>query len=299
MSPSLDSLPAELRLHIYDLVLPSIPLSAPRSQYAGLLYSKKLIRHELQSEILKRMEAFLCDIQQRCTSARLPAFHWETPTDLTHLYNLTVFRPADEMYFNRRDPFMALMYMNFHTLRIKTVPPTPLDAATAEIHAKWPFYLACVLLQLYKPNIQRIPVSPRLGGVPTNVTRFILWMTVTGTIGTGIISRRRIAPFRPGARSVIFDWSADPISKIGEERRTEERLRLADKEDTLAEWGVTKVWENEQDVFGIEYVRTEIKEKSDPDVKEGNTRKRMREDNDEQEYRNVETSRFAIGRSMF
>ena len=50
-------LPCELRLRIYDGLLPIIPLKSdsPPTQFTGLLYSCKTIQHELEPEICKRI----------------------------------------------------------------------------------------------------------------------------------------------------------------------------------------------------------------------------------------------------
>lgn len=55
MANNLLRLPAELRLRIYDHVIPTVPLSEPRSHYIGLLYASKQIRSEVEPEILKAM----------------------------------------------------------------------------------------------------------------------------------------------------------------------------------------------------------------------------------------------------
>jgi hypothetical protein len=128
MSPLLE-LPAELRLRIYNFVVSTIPLSAPPAQYAGLLYSCKFIRQELEPEILKRMTVFLFDVQDRCRHVhpedmvddRLQDLEFNVPQDLPSLYNLRVQRPSYHKLFTRDDPFMALMYIYFNTLSIISV----------------------------------------------------------------------------------------------------------------------------------------------------------------------------------
>lgn len=125
MDPSiLLSLPAELRLRIYEFVVPIIPLTAPPSEYNGLLYSCRVIRNEMEPEILKRMIAFLLERQDNCRKVYPEDLIFREPRNLEELYSLEVSRPHSHSMFSRKDPFMALMYMHFRTLTI-TTPTTP------------------------------------------------------------------------------------------------------------------------------------------------------------------------------
>jgi hypothetical protein len=53
------SLPAELRLAIYDFAIPDIPLHHHRSRYVGLVNTCRLMRTEAEPIILKRICATL------------------------------------------------------------------------------------------------------------------------------------------------------------------------------------------------------------------------------------------------
>ncbi|KAH7408122.1 hypothetical protein DE146DRAFT_362983 [Phaeosphaeria sp. MPI-PUGE-AT-0046c] len=72
-------LPAEIRLQIYDYIIPLVPLSKPRSDYVGLLYTSKQIRSEFEPEILKAMRPALvtfCNTVRRGTdSITFKEFH--------------------------------------------------------------------------------------------------------------------------------------------------------------------------------------------------------------------------------
>jgi len=123
-------LPAELRLRVYNFVVSAIPLAAPPTQYRGLLYSCRLVRRELEPEILKRMTAFLLDVQSRCrhvhpedmvVDGSPQDLEFNIPRDMPSLYNLRIYRPSYDRLFGRDDPFMALMYIYFNTLTIISV----------------------------------------------------------------------------------------------------------------------------------------------------------------------------------
>jgi hypothetical protein len=178
------SFPAELRLRVYNFVLPQIPLSAPPSQYTGLLYSCRLVRQELEPEILKRMTAFLFDIQGRCRHIHpedmlddgVPEdLAFNVPQDLDSLYNLRVERPSYEKLFTREDPFMALLYMYFNTLTIVSQPNTT---------------VARTLKEQFRTQ--------------SNMLNLGRW-----------IASRDASAIEPAAKKIVYDWSMDPQNSGG------------------------------------------------------------------------------------
>jgi hypothetical protein len=165
-------LPTELRLRIYDFVVPPIPLSAPPAQYTGLLCSCRLVRYELGPEILKRMVAFLNKVQARCRQVYPEDLSFEALQDLDSLYNLRVTRPTKYNMFRRDDPFMALMYMYFNTLTIVT--PGPL---------------------LPEDESYTFRMYPCQG----NMSGLVAWIS----------SHEREGGW-PAARRIVYDWATDP-----------------------------------------------------------------------------------------
>lgn len=118
------ALPAEIRLRIYSFLLPRIPLSTSPTTYAGLLYSCRFIRQELEPEILKLMTDFLLDIRNRCRREYPQDMEFDIPQTLEELYNLQVSRPIEHKLFTRDDPIMALMYMHLNIFTISSQIPT-------------------------------------------------------------------------------------------------------------------------------------------------------------------------------
>jgi hypothetical protein len=60
------SLPTELRLRIYEVVIPEIPLCVHRTVYSGLLYACKQIQYEIEPIILAAMNTNLIRIGEIC-----------------------------------------------------------------------------------------------------------------------------------------------------------------------------------------------------------------------------------------
>ena len=90
MSNHMLMLPTELRLRIYNHVIPTVPLSEPRSQYIGLLYTSKQTQLEVEPEILAAMRkalVALCNNSRKgfITNITLDEFH-----NLHELENLTI-----------------------------------------------------------------------------------------------------------------------------------------------------------------------------------------------------------------
>ncbi|KAF2686692.1 hypothetical protein K458DRAFT_416044 [Lentithecium fluviatile CBS 122367] len=166
------ALPAELRLRVYDFVIPPIPLSAPPS---GLLSSCNFIRQELEHEILKRMAAFLLDVQARCRRVHAEDMDFSIPQNLGDLFNFHVSRPNNKYSFTRIDPFMALMYMHFNTLYITATSPPDFEPS--------PFRVRRVL--------------------QSNTRNLCMWM-----------STRAAEKNQPAANRIVYDWSHDPQTFI-------------------------------------------------------------------------------------
>jgi hypothetical protein len=172
-------LPVELRLRVYDFVICPKPLSEPRTEYTGLLYSCKLLRRELESEILKRMTAFLFKKQRQCRKAHpsdrddVPQdLEFNIPHDLSSLYNLRVERSSYQILFGRDDPFLGLMYMHFNTLTIVR-RASPIESSRSSRDAK---------------NTQR------------DMLRLSQWI---GRHGYTLAAQ-------PAARKYVYDWSDAP-----------------------------------------------------------------------------------------
>jgi hypothetical protein len=167
------ALPTELRLLVYDFVIPPIPLSGPPVQYTGLLYSCHLIRHELVPEILKRMTTFLYSVQARCRKVYDGDMLFEEPQSLESLHNLRVVRPMADI-FTRHDPFMALIYMHFNTLTVVTLDPPPSPDFICNFRVK-------VQVQM-------------------NTHHLINWISSVERGGTG----------RLYAQKIVYEWKTNP-----------------------------------------------------------------------------------------
>jgi hypothetical protein len=121
-------LPAELRLQIYNYVIPEVPLRQPRTQYSGLVFSCRQTRAELEPTILKVMRDVLAGIAEACTEIWHHDITFKTFHTLSELENLTVLggfdwrrrRPLGEYPHRRSDhPLVKLLEMHFHALTIK------------------------------------------------------------------------------------------------------------------------------------------------------------------------------------
>jgi hypothetical protein len=119
-------LPAELRLQIYNYVIPKVPLSQPRTQYSGLVFSCKQTRAEMEPTILKIMHDVLAGIAKTCLEVWQDDITFATSHTLFELENLTVlggfkWRRTPESYNQRRwdHPILKLLKMHFHALTIK------------------------------------------------------------------------------------------------------------------------------------------------------------------------------------
>ncbi|KAF2250895.1 hypothetical protein BU26DRAFT_517680 [Trematosphaeria pertusa] len=117
------TLPTELRLHLYDFVVPEVPLSVPASQYTGLLYSCTRIRDELQPEILKHMTAFLLEMQSHLRTILANDFEFTLPQSYSELQTLTVTRPYRFKPFRDTDPFLRLTYLHFKSITLRYRAP--------------------------------------------------------------------------------------------------------------------------------------------------------------------------------
>ncbi|OAL07712.1 hypothetical protein IQ06DRAFT_289382 [Phaeosphaeriaceae sp. SRC1lsM3a] len=90
MTNNLLSLPAELRLRIYDYVIPEVPLSEQRSQYVGLVYSSKQIRSETEPEVLKAMRDALNTYFNTARRGYIASITFDEFNSLHELENLVI-----------------------------------------------------------------------------------------------------------------------------------------------------------------------------------------------------------------
>lgn len=86
------TLPTELRLRIYNYAIPTVPLSEPRSQYIGLLYTSKQIRSEVLPELLAAMRCALHNHFNDSNSKRgyITSITFDDFHTLYELENLTI-----------------------------------------------------------------------------------------------------------------------------------------------------------------------------------------------------------------
>lgn len=80
-------LPAELRILIYEFLLPQNPLSVPRAYYNGLLNACQTTRQELKPQIIERASRCLAKLLQ---SDAQTAIDFTAPKTLHDVYNLSV-----------------------------------------------------------------------------------------------------------------------------------------------------------------------------------------------------------------
>jgi hypothetical protein len=112
-------LPAELRLHIYNYVVPAIPLHAPRSEYTGLVYSCRQTRAEMMPMVLARM----CDTFASISKMSFDNWNEEVifgnPQTLHELENLDVERHVKGEMHITSHPLLQLLDMHFELLSIR------------------------------------------------------------------------------------------------------------------------------------------------------------------------------------
>ncbi|KAH7385895.1 hypothetical protein BKA66DRAFT_63532 [Pyrenochaeta sp. MPI-SDFR-AT-0127] len=112
ISPLLN-LPTELRLCIYHHVdYRSRPCS-----FRGLLFSCKLIHHEVESELCNEISSAVTFISE---AIRLGGDEilYTPPDTLSGWLNLTVSRPKKANMFHKEDPFLRFKYIHFNTFTI-------------------------------------------------------------------------------------------------------------------------------------------------------------------------------------
>jgi hypothetical protein len=123
-SPILD-LAAELRLEIYDYVIPQVPLSVPRSQYAGLVYACRQMKMEVEPLVVKRMQRILTVIAAEAAEGWDDDLTFSQVDTVSDVKNIAVggrfnFEPATESRRSRRDhPLLNLLDMHLDSLRVK------------------------------------------------------------------------------------------------------------------------------------------------------------------------------------
>ncbi|KAF2126758.1 hypothetical protein P153DRAFT_368807 [Dothidotthia symphoricarpi CBS 119687] len=110
-------LPSELRLHIYSYCMPQPALLARPSTIIGLVYSCKLIRHELESEISRGMIRHITNITEKCRLEGEDIVY--TPPDTLHgWFNLTISRPKTPRMFRKQDPILEFKYLYFNVFTV-------------------------------------------------------------------------------------------------------------------------------------------------------------------------------------
>jgi hypothetical protein len=132
MSNYLLTLPAELRLRIYNHVIPMVPLSEPRSQYIGLLHTSQQLRSEVLPELLAAMRRALHTHLDNPNSRRgyITSITFDEFHSLYELENLTIRillepKPDDFQADNcsqaqlTSDVLLAVLGYRFNILTIK------------------------------------------------------------------------------------------------------------------------------------------------------------------------------------
>jgi hypothetical protein len=118
-------LPAELRLRIYEFVIPEVPLFVHQIVYSGLLYACKQTRSEIEPIILKDMATELTRIAGICLYNFDMEFVFDPPSTLRDLENLITTARSDWQSLDptRREwnPVITLSRMHFESLVIKVV----------------------------------------------------------------------------------------------------------------------------------------------------------------------------------
>jgi hypothetical protein len=118
-------LPTELRLRIYDFIIPEVPLLVHRIVYSGLLYSCKQTRYELERIVLTAMNNELTQITEICLYNFDMEIVFDPPSTLQALENMTVTARSEWQSLDptRRtwNPLITLSRMHFESLMIKVV----------------------------------------------------------------------------------------------------------------------------------------------------------------------------------
>ncbi|CAI6332419.1 unnamed protein product [Periconia digitata] len=236
-------LPPEMRLRIYEYLLAAIPLSTPPSQFTGLLFSCRQIRHELEYLVVTRMRAHFLDIQQRCAAMDNDII-FAPMTTFNDVYNLKVFRVPCPRLFNRNDPFMALFYLYLGTFTIKlrrAAFENGLDDAVAYLQAP------TVYVRKRPPSAKYDPTFPGSVSVETR------WHFRYNYNLNRWIGRRGPNENTPAARRIICEWSTEPT--VGREGRL--CIITARIMDVEGLWKA-EVLEGEMEgmLVGVEYSRT-------------------------------------------
>jgi hypothetical protein len=106
-------LPAEMRLLIYSYVVPDIPLSVPRAQYQGLVYTCKQTRNELEPEIFQAMRSVFTKITQEICERFDDDITFSTFHSFRELENIQIKARLSWRIKERH----ALNYRDFHPIR--------------------------------------------------------------------------------------------------------------------------------------------------------------------------------------
>ncbi|KAF2867624.1 hypothetical protein BDV95DRAFT_170962 [Massariosphaeria phaeospora] len=139
-------LPAELRLEVYEYLIPDFKLLrsstgldlkslySPPSDYSGLLYSCKHVQQELTHMLVQRTAILLQSLQKLLREEEHRDVVITIPQSLHQLRNLTVFtsRGKDLFELSREDPVYALFYLHCDTLTIKSHQPAGHEAIGLE-----------------------------------------------------------------------------------------------------------------------------------------------------------------------
>ncbi|PVI04750.1 hypothetical protein DM02DRAFT_161928 [Periconia macrospinosa] len=237
-------IPPEMRLRIYELLLAPIPLSKPPSQFTGLLFSCRQIRHELEHIIVARMQNYLLRVQRRCAAMGY-RIQWLPLRTFNDAYNLTVFRGTVMANFKRKDPFMVLFYLYLGTLTIKMRYHR---FGEKEQHERSILAYLNTTISYHRSSIENYRHSDhehRQSNFPVrypdkqhikNITSLHFWIT-----------HRFANENTPAARRIICDWSTEPIMRGSSGNLTHHR-------PVPGEWNIAALENGEFGALvGIEY----------------------------------------------
>jgi hypothetical protein len=117
------SLPTELRLRIYEVVIPENPLCVHRTVYSGLLYACKQTQYEIELIILAAMNTDLMRIEEICLRHFAVEIVFQALSNLhalenTHITARSEWLPLDPT-MRLWNPFMSLIRLHFKTLVIE------------------------------------------------------------------------------------------------------------------------------------------------------------------------------------
>jgi hypothetical protein len=113
---SLLSLPIELRLQIYDFVIPKMVLTIEAKHYMGLLHTCQEIRHKIEPETCKAMALCVSRIAAKIRRHGDKIVYLYTFQNRPGLANLTVSRPRRKDMFSKEDPFLKFGQCWLYTL---------------------------------------------------------------------------------------------------------------------------------------------------------------------------------------